>query len=125
MKIRKIKLAVVGIGVMGVKHIDAINKTSNAKLTAVVDFKKNSIINKINANFYSSIKDMFKSETIDGVIIATPNSSHFKDGLEVIRHKCPVLIEKPITIRSVDTDKLITEAKKKEGSNISRASQKT
>ena len=36
--------------------------------------------NKINANFYSSIKDMFKSETIDGVIIATPNSSHFKDG---------------------------------------------
>ena len=37
---RKIKLAVVGIGVMGVKHIDAINKTSNAKLTAVVDFKK-------------------------------------------------------------------------------------
>ena len=40
MKIRKIKLAVVGIGVMGVKHIDAINKTSNAKLTAVVDFKK-------------------------------------------------------------------------------------
>ena len=44
MKIRKIKLAVVGIGVMGVKHIDAINKTSNAKLTAVVDFKKNSII---------------------------------------------------------------------------------
>ena len=113
MKIRKIKLAVVGIGVMGVKHIDAINKTSNAKLTAVVDFKKNSIINKINANFYSSIKDMFKSETIDGVIIATPNSSHFKDGLEVIRNKCPVLIEKPITIRSEDTDKLITEAKKK------------
>ena len=98
---------------MGVKHIDAINKTSNAKLTAVVDFKKNSIINKINANFYSSIKDMFKSETIDGVIIATPNSSHFRDGLEVIRNKCPVLIEKPITIRSVDTDKLVTEAKKR------------
>ena len=55
---------------------------------------------------------MFKSETIDGVIVATPNSSHFKDGIEVIKHKCTVLIEKPITIRSIDTDKLISEAKR-------------
>ena len=77
MKNRKIKLAVVGIGVMGLKHIDAISKTNKAKLKAVVDLKKNSITDKVNANFYSSIKDMFKSETIDGVIIATPNSSHF------------------------------------------------
>ena len=97
MKNRKIKLAVVGIGVMGLKHIDAISKTNKAKLKAVVDLKKNSIIDKVNVNFYSSIKDMFKSETIDGVIIATPNSSHFKDGIEVIKHKCTVLIEKPIT----------------------------
>ena len=86
MKNRKIKLAVVGIGVMGLKHIDAISKTNKAKLKAVVDLKKNSITDKVNANFYSSIKDMFKSETIDGVIVATPNSSHFKDGIEVIKH---------------------------------------
>ena len=112
MKNSKIKLAVVGIGVMGLKHIDAIGKTNKAKLKAVVDLKKNSIIDKVNVNFYSSIKDMFKSETIDGVIVATPNSSHFKDGIEVIKHKCAVLIEKPITVSSVDTDKLISEAKK-------------
>ena len=34
---KKIKLAVVGIGVMGLKHIDAINKVGNAELAAVVE----------------------------------------------------------------------------------------
>ena len=112
MNYKKIKLAVVGVGVMGLKHIDAIKKTKGAELSAVVDFKENSFIKKINSNFYSSIRDMFKFEKIDGVIVATPNASHFKDSLEVIKHKCTVLIEKPITTNSKDTEKLISVAKK-------------
>ena len=109
---KKIRLAVVGIGAMGLKHIDAIKKTSKAELAAIVDLKNNSITKKINSNFYPSIKDMFKSQNVNGVIIATPNSSHFKDALEVIQHRCTILIEKPITIHSKDTKKLISEAKK-------------
>ena len=110
---KKIKLAVVGIGVMGLKHIDAINKVGNAELAAVVDFEESATIRKINCSYFPTIKQMFKFKAVDGVIVATPNSSHFKDGIEVIKNECAVLIEKPITIRSVDTDKLITEAKKK------------
>ena len=112
MNYKKIKLAVVGVGVMGLKHIDAIKKTQSAELSAIVDTKENSLIKKINSNFYTSIKDMFKFEKIEGVIVATPNSSHFRDSLEVINNKCTVLIEKPITINSKETDRLISVAKK-------------
>ena len=112
MNYKKIKLAVVGVGDMGLKHIDAIKKTKGAELSAVVDLKENSFTKKINSNFYTSIRDMFKFEKIDGVIVATPNSSHFRDSLEVINHKCTVLIEKPITTNSKDTEKLISVAKK-------------
>ena len=111
---KKIKLAVVGIGVMGLKHIDAINKVGNAELAAVVDFEESATIRKINCSYFPTIKQMFKSKAVDGVIVATPNSSHFKDGIEVIKNECAVLIEKPITLRSKDTEKLISEAKKKE-----------
>lgn len=110
---KKIKLAVVGIGVMGLKHIDAINKVGNAELAAVVDFEESATIRNINCSYFPTIKQMFKSNAVDGVIVATPNSSHFKDGIEVIKNECAVLIEKPITIRSKDTEKLILEAKKK------------
>ena len=42
MNYKKIKLAVVGVGDMGLKHIDAIKKTKGAVLSAVVDLKENS-----------------------------------------------------------------------------------
>ncbi len=51
---KKIKLAVVGIGVMGLKHIDAINKVGNAELAAVVDFEESATIRKINCSYFSS-----------------------------------------------------------------------
>ena len=109
---KKINIAVVGIGVMGLKHIDAIQKIQNVNLTAVVDQKKNKLIQKINANFYYSIEEMFKFEKIEGVILSTPNTSHLKDSLKIIKHKCHILIEKPITLNSKDCDKLINESKK-------------
>ena len=84
---KKIKLAVVGIGVMGLKHIDAINKVGNAELTAVVDFEESATIRKINCSYFPTINQMFKSKAVDGVIVATPNSSHFKDGIEVIKNE--------------------------------------
>ena len=60
MKNRKIKLAVVGIGVMGLKHIDAISKTNKAKLKAVVDLKKNSIISlHLTLLYMQSINNFF------------------------------------------------------------------
>ena len=49
---KKIKLAVVGIGVMGLKHIDAINKVGNAELAAVVDFEESATIRKINCSYF-------------------------------------------------------------------------
>ena len=48
---KKIKLAVVGIGVMGLKHIDAIKKVGNAELAAVVDFEESATIRKINFEY--------------------------------------------------------------------------
>ena len=86
MNYKKIKLAVAGVGDMGLKHIDAIKKTKGAVLSAVVDLKENSFIKKINSNFYTSIRDMFKFEKIDGVIVATPNASHFSDSLEAVSY---------------------------------------
>ena len=99
-KNKKLNIAVVGIGVMGLKHIDAIKKNKNVNLTAVVDLKRNKLIQKIKANFYSSIEEMFKFEKIEGVILSTPNASHLKDSLKIIKNNCPVLIEKPITLNS-------------------------
>ena len=40
----KVKIAVVGIGLMGSQHLKAINISKKAKIHSIVDINKNSII---------------------------------------------------------------------------------
>ena len=100
---KKINIALVGFGIMGMKHLEAIKKCHNVNVSAIIenDKKKLSKLN-VKTNYYESISQAFKNHKIDGVIISTPNSEHLKNSLEVIEKNCPLLIEKPITTNSKD-----------------------
>ena len=112
MSTKKIKLAIVGLGSIGKKHLEAIKKVQDTQLIGIVDKNVDVTSNlNIKANFYHCTKELFKSEELDGVIISTPNSSHLEDGLEAIKNNCPLLIEKPVTTSSKDTLRLIRESK--------------
>ena len=112
MKIKKTKIAIIGLGVIGKKHLEALGKVKQAELSAVVDTDDN-VLEYLDENirFYKTIDELFKKEKVDGVIISTPNNSHLKDALKVIKYKCPILVEKPITTNSIDTLKLIKKSK--------------
>ena len=114
MKVKKTKIIIIGLGVIGKKHLEAIDKVDNAELVAVVDVNKK-VLNYLddNVSFYNSIDELFNNEKVDGAIVSTPNNSHYKDVLNVIKYDCPVLVEKPITTNSNDTLELINVSKKK------------
>ena len=53
---KKIKFAVVGIGLMGSQHLKALSIARKAKLHSIVDLNKNSIVHakKFKVPFYRS-----------------------------------------------------------------------
>jgi len=112
MKTKKIKIAIIGLGVIGKKHLEAISKVKQAELTAVVDTNIK-VLEHLdeNVSFYKTTNELFNREKVDGVIISTPNNSHLKDALDAIKYNCPLLVEKPITTKSIDTLKLIKKSK--------------
>lgn len=55
---------------------------------------------------------MLASNPPDGVIIATPNQLHVDNGLECVRAKLPVLVEKPISDGTESAARLVEEAEK-------------
>lgn len=57
-------------------------------------------------NNYTAIQDFVKSG-IDAVYIATPHTLHYEEAKECLRHKIPVLCEKPITINTAQLNDLI------------------
>ena len=110
----KVKIAVVGIGLMGSQHLKAINISKKAKLHSIVDINKNSIIHakKFKVPFYQSSTELLKNKKPDAVIVATPNQFHEKHTISFLNAKIPVLLEKPISDNIKKAEKIIKSSKK-------------
>ena len=46
---------------------------------------------------HTTLTDLFASQHLDGVMVATPNSLHVENGLDCAEHSVPGLVEKPIS----------------------------
>lgn len=95
-----ITLALVGKGRWGKNYINTINNLSSCELPD--KFIKT-----------SDYKDLLLQSDIDGVIIATPASTHFKIAKEFLERGFNVLIEKPMTTNYRDALELFKIAGEK------------
>ncbi len=84
-----ITLALIGFGRWGKNYINTISNLSSCELPE--EFIKT-----------SNYKDLFAFDNIDGIIIATPSSTHFKIAKEFLEKGFNVLIEKPMTTNYKD-----------------------
>jgi predicted dehydrogenase len=94
--IETVKLAVLGAGRIGKRHIEHIIAMPEAKLTAIVDpttAARHLAAAKAVPWFESLASMLVSGEMPDGVIIATPNQLHVTNSLEAI---AAGTVEKPI-----------------------------
>ncbi len=111
---KKIKISVVGIGLMGKQHIEAINKSKFCVLHSIVEVKKNDDVlkKKFDVPNYNSIEYLIRNNKPDAVIVSTPNGLHQKHTIKFLKSKIPVLLEKPISDNMTSAKKIIKAAKK-------------
>jgi predicted dehydrogenase len=95
---RKLRIAVAGAGVIGLRHIEEIAKCRSCVLAAIVDVspKAAEVARSFAVPLYASLSDMFAGGKPDGVVLATPNLLHVEHALECIRAGIPALVEKPV-----------------------------
>ena len=110
----KIKIAVVGIGLMGSQHLKAIERSKRAVLHSIIDINKDSHLHakKYKVPFYTTSSALLKNNKPDAVIIATPNQFHEKHTSSFLKAKIPVLLEKPISDNIISAKKIINNSKK-------------
>ena len=92
------KLAVLGAGLIGKRHIEHILAVPDAKLHAIVDPSpagREFALAQGHA-WYPDFASMLAQGKPDGVIVATPNQLHIQHGMEAIAAGLPALIEKPL-----------------------------
>jgi len=109
---RKVRLAVLGAGLIGKRHIQHVLAAQRAELLAVVDPMPlgQQIAQETGTKWFPSFAAMIETDRPDGVIVATPNQAHVANGLEAIAAGVPALIEKPIADDIAAGEKLIGAA---------------
>ncbi len=107
-----IRIAVVGFGLVGKRHAEAIRRLPDLTLAAIVepDTGSRQLAAELGAPCFATLSEMFDATTADGIILATPTPLHVEQGLECIAHKFPLLIEKPIALTSMEALALVRAA---------------
>lgn len=91
-----LRIAVVGLGSFGAKHIKTIERLGLGKVTAVVSRKKSNRIVP-DAAVYETASALFENETPDALIITVPPCAHGEAELLAAEHSVPFFVEKPVS----------------------------
>lgn len=103
----EVKWLVVGAGGAGRCHIAAIAHTADAVLSGVVDPHTEPVI---GVNVFKDILSAVQESMPDAAIVATPNNSHVRVALDLIGHRIPTLIEKPVGTSLSDAETILSQA---------------
>ena len=96
-----LKIAVLGVGMMGAFHVDALSKrVRGARVTVVNDFladKAAEVAGSVGARAESDPIAAINDPEVDAVLIASPGAAHAEQLNACLDRGVPVLCEKPLT----------------------------
>ena len=110
-----LKVGLVGIGGMGFVHYNAYKRIEGAEVVAVADVRTDMAKEKIaedNVNVYASIDELLANEKVDVIDICSPSYLHTELAVKALEAGCHTLSEKPMSISTADTARVIETAKR-------------
>ena len=109
-----LKISIAGLGLMGKQHLKAITDHPNCTVASIIDGtdEAKKIAKNNGLPYFTNLTEAIVKTKPDGLIIATPNSSHFENGMLALENGIPILIEKPISDSIVQGEKLVRYAEK-------------
>ncbi|MFS4447213.1 Gfo/Idh/MocA family protein [Maribacter sp. 2307UL18-2] len=111
----EIRWGIVGPGNIAHSFAKNLRMVNGGRLTAVAsrnfDRASSFAAEYGAAHVYGSYQELFESDVVDVLYIATPHTSHCELTLQALRHKKAVLCEKPMGINKQEVDRMVSAAK--------------
>lgn len=94
-----VRLGIVGVGVIGRRHLQLAMSETCCRVVALSDPAPDveGIASNAGIRHYRSYIEMLDRERLEGVIVAAPTQLHADVGLELVARRIPMLMEKPFT----------------------------
>ena len=107
----KIRLAMIGCGGNSSGHARRMNGNPDVQIVGTCDVNTDIANGYIDRNLsdltprpgaYADIAEMLKETEPDAVVISTPHTLHFEQGMQALSAGCHVLMEKPMVTSAED-----------------------
>jgi predicted dehydrogenase len=110
----KVRIAVAGAGLIGLRHIEEIVASDECALASIVDISPGAaeIARKYEVPLHRTLEECIAAGKPDGLVLATPNQLHTEQGLVCIAAGIPTLVEKPIAHTLEAGERLVDAAEK-------------
>lgn len=111
-------ISVIGYGYWGPNLVRNFSQVPNVRVVSVCDQRpeRRAYVESVYPAIKTcaDVRDVWSNPAIDAVAIATPVSSHYELALQALRAGKHVFVEKPFTTTSVEAERLIEEAEKRQ-----------
>ena len=110
----KLKIAVIGTGLVGSFHAETFFRNPNSELIAVCDIDKEKvkkIANKFKCKAYNEFESLINTEKLDAISIATPEQIRIAPALLATEKGLKILLEKPLGRNLEDIENLVNKIK--------------
>jgi UDP-N-acetylglucosamine 3-dehydrogenase len=107
------KIVQIGTGGWGKNHTRILSQLGVLSAVCDADSQRSKKYGeKYSVNHYESLDDLLSSEEFDGAFVVTPTSTHTEIATKLLEAKKHVFVEKPMTYKSEDGEKLAKLAEK-------------
>jgi predicted dehydrogenase len=118
MGVKAVRFAVIGAGMMGRIHARVGCELLYPELVAIADVdetRARALAEQFNARAYTDFRELLERESLDAVIVTTPETDHREAVVLAAERGCHVFVEKPLATSLEDADVMIAAC---EGSSV-------
>lgn len=114
---KKIRAAVMGLGFIGLQHVEAIRRIPGTEVVAVIGRNRERIAGlaeKLDVpHYYTSLEEMLEEIEVDVIHNCTPTAAHYEINKKALENGIHVYSEKPLTMDAASAAELTELARKK------------
>ncbi len=113
---KKLKIAVVGVGFWGRNHVRVLSELPDVELVAVCDVDQQrtaTVAEKYGLKAYNDSAKMYGKEEFDAVTLCVWSTRLSEEALKALKAQKHVFVEKPMARSSVEAQRIINMAKEK------------
>jgi len=109
MEQKDIMIGIVGFGGMGNWHRESLETIEGIKLAGIYDIseERNDYAKEQGITVYNSLEELLSDNSIDLVLVATPNDLHKQITIRAMEAGKHVISEKPVTLCSSDLQEMM------------------